>query len=74
MDSSHYYNVSRMARSADDMKTVDYMLNLLYPGQNHPVDDPWYHDMEAFEQTYRQLDAACEKLVNLIRSSKKDRL
>jgi protein-tyrosine phosphatase len=73
MDSSHYYNVSRMARSADDMKIVDYILNLLYPGRDLPVDDPWYHDIEAFERTYRQLDAACEKLVDLIRSSKKAR-
>jgi protein-tyrosine phosphatase len=73
MDSSHYYNVSRMARSADDMKKVDYMLNLLYPGRDLPVDDPWYHGMEAFEQTYLQLDSACDKLVNLLRSSKNDR-
>ena len=62
-----------MARSADDMKKVDYMLNLLYPGRDLPVDDPWYHGMEAFEETYRQLDSACDKLVSLIRSNNKDR-
>jgi|APCry1669188910_1035180.scaffolds.fasta_scaffold00033_11 protein-tyrosine phosphatase len=73
MDSSHYYNVSRTSGSADDMKKVDYMLNLLYPGQDLPVDDPWYHDIEAFEHTYRQLDSACDKLLSQIISSKKHR-
>ena len=68
MDSSHYYNVSRMARSAGDMKKVDYVLNLLYPGKDRPVDDPWYHDMQAFEQTFRQIDAACDSLIKEIRS------
>ena len=55
------------------MKKVDYMLNLLYPGQDLPVDDPWYHDIEAFEHTYRQLDSACDKLLSQIISSKKHR-
>jgi len=73
MDSSHYYNVSRTARNSDDMKKVDYLLNLLFPAQDLSVDDPWYHDLEAFEQTYRQLDSACDKLVDLISSSKKSR-
>lgn len=67
MDSSHYYSVSSMARNYDDMAKVDYMLNLLYPGKNMPVDDPWYHDLEAFETTYRQLNAACDKLIEQLR-------
>ena len=70
MDASHYYSVSRIARSAADLKKVDYMLNLQYPGQDLPVDDPWYHDIHAFEKTYRQLDAACERLIEQLLSSK----
>ena len=63
MDSSHYYSVNRIARTEKDMHKVDYFLNLLYPGKNLQVDDPWYHDMNAFERTYRQLDSACNKFV-----------
>jgi len=73
MDSSHYYGVSEMARSADDMKKVDYILNLLYPGRNMPVDDPWYDDLDAFERTYCQLDSACDRLIEEIRTAKKER-
>jgi len=74
MDSSHYYNVSRMAGSAGDMKKVDYILNLVYPGKDLQVEDPWYHDIQAFEQTYRQLDKACDILAEEVISSKKNRL
>lgn len=70
MDSSHYYSVSSMSRNRQDMEKVDYFLNLLYPGRNMPVDDPWYHDINAFEATYRQLDAACNVLVEKLKSGK----
>ncbi|MCX6282599.1 MAG: low molecular weight phosphotyrosine protein phosphatase [Bacteroidetes bacterium] len=66
MDTSHYYSVSGMAGSPDDMKKVDYILNLLYPGKDLQVDDPWYHDMQAFERTFKQLDAACDTLIKVI--------
>ena len=67
MDSSHYHGVSKAARSAVDMKKVDYILNILYPGSNTEVDDPWYHDINAFERTYKQLEAACDLLVKEFR-------
>ncbi|MCX6285570.1 MAG: low molecular weight phosphotyrosine protein phosphatase [Bacteroidetes bacterium] len=72
MDSSHYYSVSRMARSAGDMTKVDYLLNIIYPGKNLPVDDPWYHDLQAFERTYKQLDAACDSLIEMTGPGKED--
>jgi len=72
MDASHFYSVSRMARSAEDLKKLDYILNLLYPGKAMPVDDPWYHDIQAFEKTYRQLDAACTILVEDISLAKEN--
>ena len=67
MDSSHYYNISRMARTDDDMKKIDYFLNLVYPGKDLPIDDPWYDDLEAFEKTYLLLDTACDRLIEDIR-------
>jgi protein-tyrosine phosphatase len=66
MDSSHYSGVSRLARNDDDMQKVDYLLNVIYPGSCKPVQDPWYHGMEAFESVYEQLDRACDALANKI--------
>jgi len=70
MDSSHYYNVSRMARSKEDMKKVDYILNLVHTGTDMAVDDPWYHDISAFNRTYNQLAEACDRFIEKIRAGK----
>jgi protein-tyrosine phosphatase len=63
MDSTHYKNIMRLARNQADRSKVDYLLNLLYPGQYLGVQDPWYHDMHAFETVYLQLDKACDRIV-----------
>jgi protein-tyrosine phosphatase len=66
MDSSHYSNIMKRARNGADRSKVDFMLNVLYPGQNRSVPDPWYHDIKAFENVYNQLDEACERIVEMI--------
>ena len=70
MDSSHFRNVSKMARNAGDMEKVDYMMNLVYPGENIPVHDPWYDGMQAFEKVYEQLDHACDILIHKLAEKK----
>jgi len=67
MDSSHYNNIIRLARNDADVEKVDYLLNVLYPGQNRGVQDPWYHDRKAFERVYIQLEEACKQITfNLV--------
>jgi protein-tyrosine phosphatase len=66
MDSSHYANIMRYARNDSDRTRVNYMLNVLTPGENRGVMDPWYHDMKAFEAVFQQLDAACDIIVEKI--------
>ena len=66
MERSHYHQVLRIARDNTDRMKVDYILNVVYPGQNREVDDPWYHELAAFKEVYRQLDLACEELVKRI--------
>jgi protein-tyrosine phosphatase len=60
MDSSHYRGVMALARNGSDKMKVDYILNVINPGQSQSVQDPWYHDEGAFEKVYLQLDRACE--------------
>jgi len=63
MDSTHFKNVMKRARSVEEKSKVDYFLNILHPGQDLHVSDPWYYDMDAFEKVYVQLDEACEAFV-----------
>jgi len=64
MDTSHYNGIMRLARQDGDRAKVDYILNVVSPGLNLGVDDPWYHDQGAFERVFRQLDEACEVIAN----------
>ncbi|MGE5424632.1 MAG: low molecular weight protein-tyrosine-phosphatase [Syntrophothermus sp.] len=70
MDDYHFRNVMALSRNEKDKAKVDYMMNVVYPGQNIPVDDPWYHGIHAFEKVYEQLDHACEILVKELSAKK----
>lgn len=41
-DAEVYRDLKRWARSEEDMKKVDFMMNMLQPGCNEPVPDPYY--------------------------------
>lgn len=66
MDSYHFYQLLSLARTDKDMEKIDYTMNVLYPGKNIPVQDPWYDGMNAFEKVFEQLDKACEKIVKIL--------
>lgn len=69
MDSYHYANVARLARNDKDMEKVDFIMNVIHPGSDQPVRDPWYDGLDAFEKVYEQLDAACTALANSLAGS-----
>ncbi|MBN1199275.1 MAG: low molecular weight phosphotyrosine protein phosphatase [Bacteroidales bacterium] len=69
MDSYHYQSVVRVARHENDRKKVDFILNVVHPGQNRAVEDPYYDHFPAFETVFDQLDEACEKLTKTLLSS-----
>ena len=66
MDSSHYNNIIRLTKNESERAKVDFVLNVAYPSQNLGVQDPWYHDIKAFEKVYLQLDMVCDLIVENI--------
>ena len=73
MDSGHHRQVMKLARNEADRAKVSYMLEVLFPGKNRGVLDPWYHDEEAFEQVYLQLSEACDLITRRLVSESKQR-
>lgn len=72
MDSSHFYRLNRLARNEDERKKINYILNVVYPGKDLPVPDPWYDDLNAFEKVYNLLKPACEIIAdNITQMTKK---
>lgn len=66
MDRTNYNDVMGMARDSEDEKKVDFIMNLVTPGENRSVPDPWYGGKEGFEKVYHMLDLACDQLVKEI--------
>jgi protein-tyrosine phosphatase len=66
MDRANFNDVMGLARDSKDENKVDFILNLLTPGENRQVPDPWYGGKENFEKVFLMLDEACERLVRVI--------
>lgn len=62
MDASNFQNVTKLARNDDDIAKVNYILNEVSPNQNYEVPDPYYDGNEGFENIYKMLDEACNKI------------
>lgn len=68
MDAGHYQGVMRKARNQADRAKTDYILNVLHPGKNLGVTDPWYGNEHSFEEVYRLLDRACDALAEQLKT------
>lgn len=64
MDRTNYNDVMGLARDSADENKVDFILNLVNPGEDQQVPDPWYGGKEGFEKVFRMLDQACDRLVH----------
>ncbi|MFT5166541.1 MAG: protein-tyrosine phosphatase [Saprospiraceae bacterium] len=62
MDSSNYRNIKTYARSEEERQKVELIMNLVKPGYNQNVPDPYY-DTNGFEEVYQMLDVACDQIV-----------
>lgn len=69
MDSSNYQDVLRLAENSDDEAKVEMVLNLIEPGKNKSVPDPYYGGDEGFDEVFKMLDKACEEIIGrMVRS------
>jgi protein-tyrosine phosphatase len=68
MDTSNYSNTIALTKQEDEIKKVEIILNLINPGSNQSVPDPYFGGEEGFENVYRLLDAACDKIIKQIQN------
>lgn len=69
MDANNYKMVAAKARSTEDLKKVDYIMNVIYPGSNLHVPDPYYGRTIHFQETFRMLDEATDEIIKLIKTN-----
>lgn len=62
MDNSNKDNVLALAQNESHRKKVKLILDEIFPGENVDVPDPYYGGNEGFENVFKMLDEACEKI------------
>ncbi len=66
MDRNNYRNVTALTKNADHHKKVSLFLDLLDPGKQLEVPDPYYGNEQNFEEVFQLVYRACEKLVSRV--------
>ena len=61
MDSSNYRDVQYFSRNDKDMDKVKYLLSVI-DGKNQSIPDPYYGGESGFENIYKLIEEACEKI------------
>lgn len=62
MDASNRENIMKMAKTETDRKKIHLILDELFPDENVDVPDPYFGGTFEFENVYKMLDEACEKI------------
>jgi protein-tyrosine phosphatase len=68
MDSSNYSDVISLARTKEDRRKVELILNRIYPNSNMSVPDPYFGGEQGFENVYILLDKACDVIAKSIKA------
>ena len=63
MDRNNYNDVVALAQTEEQQRKVDYLLNLIEPGKNLPVPDPYYGEEKDFELVFQLVHKACNKII-----------
>ncbi len=63
MDENNYNDIIRKARNEFDTEKVRMILNFSRPGKNLNVPDPYYGGDAGFEEVYKLLSDASDKLI-----------
>lgn len=63
MDQSNLRNILRFAKDAEQEAKVHLIMNVVNPGANRNVPDPYYDD-NGFHQVFEMLEEACDLIVD----------
>ncbi|NOX84912.1 MAG: low molecular weight phosphotyrosine protein phosphatase [Chlorobi bacterium] len=69
MDTHNYRDVKDLARDIADLKKVDYLMNVVHPGRNMIVPNPFSDGKTDFDDVYEMLDKATDKIVEMVKNA-----
>ena len=72
MDTLAYRNALYFARDENDKTKVDYLMNVIKPGKNESIPNPFYGSMSASDNTYEILQEACKKIADELEKKRQE--
>jgi protein-tyrosine phosphatase len=66
MDSIIFQKIAAKARGEDDLHKVDFLLNLIEPGKNMDIPDPYDGNFSHYEMVFHSINKACRILMQQI--------
>jgi protein-tyrosine phosphatase len=70
MDQSNRSNILKLARTEADKQKVKLIVNELYPNSDNEVPDPYFGGDSGFEDVYKLLDEATDKIIEKHKNGK----
>ncbi|MDD2346445.1 MAG: low molecular weight phosphotyrosine protein phosphatase [Bacteroidales bacterium] len=70
MDAFNYSDVLLYVRNDSDKKKIDFISNVLTPGKNIPVPDPFYGSKDDFRKVFETLSDCADEIVDRILKGK----
>ncbi len=67
MDTSNLKSILALSRDENDKKKVKLILNEITPNEDLSVPDPYYGGDNGFENVYKMLDEACQRIANKLK-------
>jgi len=64
MDFSNYMNIISKARNDQDKAKVAMIMDVVSPGNNRSVPDPFYGSIDGFEEVFDMLDEAAKRIAD----------
>jgi protein-tyrosine phosphatase len=65
MDLKSMQDAKDFARNENDLGKLDYLMNLLEPGKNLSIADPYNSGFDECEKVFEIMDKACEKITEI---------
>lgn len=69
MDRNNYADIISMARDQNDAQKVELIMNLVNPGEDIDVPDPYYGGNFGFEKVYQMLDESSDIIAKMIQDN-----
>jgi len=65
MDTQNFRDVKELARNPADISKIDYLMNVLEPGKNKTIEDPFMSGLVDMESMYQLIDKVTDKILSV---------